>query len=125
MQRFGSSSIHSAVGESKLSKSLAKTGHLVAEDYDRIQQYGALPRACILKNLIKNRRMEPVSKMERAELNWVSNNAALYSANPIKTVIEDQIEYGLTQSRGGMDYNEIIKHSLFSSVKSQDGSSRR
>jgi len=69
--------------------------------------------------------MDPVSKLERAELNWVSNNAALYSANPINTVIEDQIEYGRTQSRGGIDYDEIIKNSLYSSVKSQDGNGRR
>ena len=96
MHKFDSSSMHSTVGDNKSSKSGVKTGHLGAEDYERIQQYGALPRACILKNLIKNRRMEPVSKIERAELIWVSNNAALYSANPINTVIEDQIEYGHT-----------------------------
>ena len=83
-------------------------------DYDRIQEFDALPRACILKNLIKQRRIEPLHELHREEVNFISQKAALYSANPINSVLEDQIEQARAQSRGNVNYDKIVRSSFYS-----------
>lgn len=62
------------------------------EDFERISEYDALPRACILKNLIKQRRIEPLHELKREEVNFIAQGAALYSSNPINSVLDDQME---------------------------------
>ena len=47
-------------------------------------------------------------------MNFISQKAALYSANPINSVLEDQIEQARAQSRGNVDYDKIVRSSLYS-----------
>ena len=68
--------------------------------------------------MIKARRNDTSSNVDREEVSWVSQNAALFSANPINTVIEDQIEFGRAQSRGGLDYDELMRKSMAGDKKS-------
>ena len=56
--------------------------------------------------------------MRREEFNYVSQGAAMYVSNPINTILDDQIEYGRAQSRGAVDYDKIVRQSLYSEGKS-------
>lgn len=62
-------------------------GNLTPEDFSRIKEYDSLPRACILKNLIRRRRSNNAQSLKREEFNYISQGAALYSANPINSVL--------------------------------------
>jgi len=52
-------------------------------------------------------------------MNFIAQGAALYSANPISSVLEDQIECARAHSRGAVDYDAIVRRSLYSDAKSQ------
>ena len=92
---------------------------LEKEDFERIKEYDALPRACILKNLIKQRRNDPHTEYQRAQQNFIAQGAALYSANPINTVLDDQIEIARAHSRGKVDFDRIVRSSLYSNEQSK------
>ena len=52
-------------------------------------------------------------------MNLIAQGAALYSANPISSVLEDQIECARAHSRGAVDYDKIVRGSLYSDGRSQ------
>ena len=58
--------------------------------------------------------------MKRDEFNYVSQGAAMYVSNPINSILDDQIEYGRAQSRGAVDYDKIVRQSLYSDAKSNN-----
>ena len=51
-------------------------------------------------------------------MNFIAQGAALYSANPINSILEDQIECARAHSRGAVDYDKIVRGSLYSDCKS-------
>lgn len=67
---------------------------LNAKDYERVNDYEAIPRATILRNLIKKRQQEACNLLDRQELNLVSQGSAMYVSNPISSMLQDQIEFG-------------------------------
>jgi len=48
--------------------------------------------------------------MKRDEMNFISQRAALYSANPINSVLEDQMEQARAHSRGAVNYDRIVRN---------------
>ena len=87
------------------------------EDFERIKEFEALPRAFVLKNLIKQRLQNPQHELHREELNFITQGTALYSANPINSVLENQIEFARAASRGNVDYDRIVRNSVYSDPK--------
>ena len=75
------------LGHTRVSSPIMHAKELKPGDIERIKEYDALPRACILKNLIKQRRKAPVHEFKREEQNFIAQGAATYSANPINSVL--------------------------------------
>lgn len=61
----------------------------------------------------------PAHEFQREEMNFIAQRAALYSANPISSVLEDQIECARAHSRGAVDYDAIVRRSLYSDARTQ------
>ena len=49
-----------------------------------------------IRKLIQQRREDIGDKSQTKNGNWIAQNMALYSSNPIKTVLDDEVEVGLT-----------------------------
>ncbi len=83
---------------------------LKMKDYQRINDFQQMPKALIIKNLIKQQRMDSGvdNMMKRDAFNLVSETAAQFSTNPINAIIENQIEYGRAQSRGTFDLESVF-----------------
>lgn len=104
----GGKNAQSLILQNQVSSPANVSWKLDKQDYERVRNLEAVSRATMLRNLIKKRKQEACNRLDRQELQIVSDASAMYASNPINSMLDDQIEFGRAQSRGIYDYSNFL-----------------